>query len=266
MNLPIPPRPEMEPPASPPARPRATWTVFHSVGIFLLGNLVIGQALIGSIVLAMYGVITVSDNGATTPVLMASLFTDVAMVGTILVWLRLRKEPVVALLGVPARGRWLREIGIGVAAGALLYLVVVFGASTVFSWLLERAFNRPIVTPAQISPDLSRAGEFLAAFLAIVIAPPAEELFFRGVLFRGLRDRRGFATGAAVSAVMFGLAHWIGGDWRGSLVLVLSMVVTGFGLALLYDRRKYLVTTIAAHATFNIIGVILLFGFPRFGT
>ena len=266
MSLPIPPRPELEPARPPPGRPLATWTVFHSVGIFLLGNLVIGQVLIGSIVLALYGVLAVSNNGATTPVLMASLFTDLAMVGTILVWLRLRREPIVALLGVPALRRWLREIGIGVAAGALLYLVVVFGASTGFSWVLERAFNRPIVTPAQISPDLSRAGEFLAAFLAIVIAPPAEELFFRGVLFRGLRDRRGFATAAAVSAVMFGLAHWIGGEWRGSLVLVLSMVVTGFGLALLYDRRKNLVTNIAAHATFNIIGVVLLFWLPRLGT
>ena len=37
-------------------------------------------------------------------------------------------------------------------------------------------------------------------------------------------------------------------------------------LARLYDRRKNLITNIAAHATFNIVGVILLFGFPRVGT
>jgi membrane protease YdiL (CAAX protease family) len=44
------------------------------------------------------------------------------------------------------------------------------------------------------------------------------------------------------------------------------MVVTGFCLALLYDRRKNLVANIAAHCTFNIIGVILIFWLPRFGT
>jgi membrane protease YdiL (CAAX protease family) len=159
----------------------------------------------------------------------------------------------------------LREIGIGVASGAILYLVVAFGVASAVSWLLERLFNQPIVTPNQISPDLSTAGEALAAFLAVVVVPPAEELFFRGVLFRGLRDRRGFAVAAAVSAGAFGLAHWTG-EWHGALVLVFSMMVTGFCLALLYDRRKNLVANIAAHCTFNIIGVILIFWLPRFGT
>jgi CAAX protease family protein len=130
---------------------------------------------------------------------------------------------------------------------------------------LERLLSRQIATPDQLSPDLSTAGKVLAAFVAVAIAPPAEELFFRGVLFRGLRDRRGLASAAGVSAVMFGLAHWTG-EWRGALVLALSMTVTGLALALVYDRRKNLVSNIAAHATFNIIGVILLFWFPRFGT
>jgi len=170
-----------------------------------------------------------------------------------------------ALLGVPAPGRSLREIGIGVASGGVLYLAVAFGVATGVSWFLERAFGQTIVTPHQLSPDLSTSAKGLAAFLAVVIAPPAEELFFRGVLFRGLRDRRGFGVAAAVSAVAFGLAHWTG-EWRGALVLVLSMVVTGLGLAFLYDRRKNLVTNIAAHVTFNVIGVILLFWLPRFGS
>lgn len=265
MSVPIPPRADLDPAPSSAGRPLATWTVFHSLGVFLLGNLIIGQALIGSIVLFLFGTMTAATDGATTPILVASLFADLAMAGTILVWLRLRREPIVALLGVPAPGRGFREIGIGVAAGAVLYLVVAYGVGTGISWLFEQAFHQPIVTPHQLSPDLSLVGKILAAFLAIAIAPPAEELFFRGVLFRGLRDRRGFAVAAPVSAVAFGLAHWTG-EWRGALVLVLSMVVTGLGLTFLYDRRKNLVTNVAAHATFNIIGVILLFWFPRFGT
>ena len=264
MSVPIPPRADLGP-IPPEGRPLATWSAFHSLAIFLLGNVLIGQALLGAIILFVFGAVTVPTDGATTPILVASLFADLAMVGTILVWLRLRHEPTVALLGMPAPGRWLREIWIGAASGILLYLVVGFGAANLISWVLERLFNQPIVTPHQLSPGLSTAGKVLAAFLAVVIAPASEELFFRGVLFRGLRDRRGFPIAAGVSAVVFGSAHWEG-QWRGALVLVLSMVVTGLGLASLYDRRKNLVSNIAAHAAFNIIGVILLFGFPRFGT
>ncbi|MEA2557381.1 MAG: protease family protein [Actinomycetota bacterium] len=265
MSLPIPPRADIDPdPGSADGRPMATWTVFHSIGIFVLGNVVVG-GMLGLIVLALYGGSTIQTDGATTPLLMATVFVDLGMVGTIIAWLRRRHEPIVALLGIPAPGRWLREIGIGVAAGAILYLVVAFGVGSAVSWLLERLFNEPIVTPDQISPDLSTAGQILAAFLAVVVVPPAEELFFRGVLFRGLRDRQGFAVAATVSACAFGLAHWTG-EWHGALVLVFSMVVTGFALALLYDRRKNLVTNIAAHCTFNIIGVILIFWFPRVGS
>lgn len=265
MSVPIPPRVDLGPTPPSAGPPLATWTVFHSLGIFLLGNVIIGQVLIGALVLFLFGTVTVPNDGATTPILVASLFADLALVGTILVWLRRRREPIVTLLGVPARGRWLREVGIGVAAGGGLYLAVAFGVATGVSWVLERAFDQTIVTPDQLSPHLSTAAKVLAAFLAVVIAPPAEELFFRGVLFRGLRDRRGFGVAVTVSAVVFGLAHWTG-EWRGALVLVLSMVVTGLGLAFLYDRRKNLVTNIAAHATFNVIGVILLFWLPRVGT
>jgi membrane protease YdiL (CAAX protease family) len=265
MNLPIPPRGDLPLPEPAGAEPKATWSVFHSFGIFLLGNLVIGQGLIGSIVLFLYGVTNVPTDGATTPLLMASLFADLAMVGTILVWLRRRREPIVALLGIPARGRWVSEIATGVGVGAVIYLVVVFGVSPAIGSLLEHLLGRQISVPDQVSPHLSWAGKVLAAIVAIGIAPMAEELFFRGILFRGLLDRRGFGVAAAVSSVAFGLAHWTG-EWRGALVLVLSMMVTGLALARLYDRRKNLITNIAAHATFNIVGVILLFGFPRVGT
>ena len=265
MSLPIPPRADLKPGSpSPPGRPIATWTVLHSLGIFLLGNVVIGQLLIGSIVLFFFGAVVAPSGGATTPVLVASLFADVAMVGTILGWLMLRREPVVALLGVPSRGRWLREIGVGVGVGVLLYIVVGFAGGGSVLWFLQRAFHERIVIPSQLSTGLSPSAKVLAAILAIAIAPPAEELFFRGVLFKGLRDRRGFALAAGVSAVVFGLAHWTG-EWRGALVLVISMTVTGLGLALLYERRENLVTNIAAHCTFNIVGIVLLFWLPKAG-
>ncbi|MEP7060340.1 MAG: CPBP family intramembrane glutamic endopeptidase [Actinomycetota bacterium] len=266
MSRPIPARGDVPLPDPPVQRPRATWTVFHSFGIFFLGNVIIGQALVGLIVLYLLGATVGPTDGATTPILVASLFADIAMAATIVVWLRLRHEPIVPLLGVPERGRWMTEIAIGIASGAILYVVVDFAVANGVTWLVQEVSNKHVVSPHQLSPALSTAGKVLAAFVSIAIAPAAEELFFRGILFRGVRDRRGFVPAAAVSSVAFGLAHWGTGDWRGSLILVLSMMVTGLGLAFLYEHRKNLVTNIAAHAMFNIIGIVLLFRFPKFGT
>jgi uncharacterized protein len=95
--------------------------------------------------------------------------------------------------------------------------------------------------------------------LAVGIAPIAEELFFRGVLFRSVRDRRGFASGAGVSAALFGLVHYVPSPWKDALLLQSIMVFTGFALAWIYERRGSIAANMAAHMTFNAIGITLIF-------
>ena len=46
---------------------------------------------------------------------------------------------------------------------------------------------------------------------AVVMAPIAEELVFRGSIFRSVADRRGFWPGAIASAIPFGLIHVVPG-------------------------------------------------------
>ena len=74
--------------------------------------------------------------------------------------------------------------------------------------------DRGAVEPAHHHPGADRCPEPLQpparswrSSLAVVVAPITEELFFRGLLFRALRDRHGFWLGAAVSAVLFGFVH-----------------------------------------------------------
>jgi membrane protease YdiL (CAAX protease family) len=96
----------------------------------------------------------------------------------------------------------------------------------------------------------------LTGFLVIVCAPVAEELLFRGMLFRSLRDRHGFWAGAVVSSLLFGAVHWQGSgtSWESSALLASTLAFVGLGLAALYEWRKNILTNMAAHAAFNVVG------------
>jgi membrane protease YdiL (CAAX protease family) len=98
----------------------------------------------------------------------------------------------------------------------------------------------------------------LATILAIGIAPFTEELFFRGLLYRTLRDHHGVTIAVIVSSVVFGLVHVTLAPWLDVVLLQSVMVFTGIGLAWIYERRG-LVASVAAHTVFNVIGVVLIF-------
>jgi hypothetical protein len=104
-------------------------------------------------------------------------------------------------------------------------------------------------------------GVIVSILYAVVIAPIHEELFFRGILFRSLADRYGFTVGAVGSGVAFGMIHYIPSAWQDSVLLMSVMVATGFALAWLYNRRGNLLAPIVAHATFNVIGLALIYAF-----
>jgi hypothetical protein len=101
----------------------------------------------------------------------------------------------------------------------------------------------------------------LTIVYAVAIAPFGEELFFRGVLFRALRDRFGFKVGALGSGVAFGLIHYIPGPAIDAALLMLVMTFVGAAFAFIYERRDAFVAPLAAHVMFNLIGLALILGF-----
>ena len=87
-----------------------------------------------------------------------------------------------------------------------------------------------------------------AGFLVCVVAPVAEELFFRGFLFGALR-KRGLPIAALVSGVTFGLAHVASSP----IGFIVPLATLGVILALLYERTGSLYPSIALHALNNSI-------------
>jgi membrane protease YdiL (CAAX protease family) len=254
----IPPRPDVpRPPSStdvPPrtgsdgVRPRSTWRWWEAILVFLVG-LVLGGVVGAPILFAFH------DTHAAE--VAASVVGEVVPGLLLLVWLRFYHPEWKAAIGFPARSGVPREVGLGIGFGLLLYIVIAFGVGLVLTLLFEAASGKSAHTPQQL-PSLSGISVLFAALLALFVAPMVEEFFFRGCLFRSLRDRHGFPLAAIVSAFCFGLVHYVPGPWQDTLLLMTIMVFTGLGLAWFYDRRGNVVASMAAHATFNLIGLILI--------
>lgn len=96
----------------------------------------------------------------------------------------------------------------------------------------------------------------LSAVGAVVFAPLAEEIFFRGFLFTGLARAFGIAAGILLSGVLFGSAHLPANPdlWK-SLVPFMAI---GVVFAFVYWRSENLLSTILAHFAFNLTSMIVI--------
>jgi membrane protease YdiL (CAAX protease family) len=139
-----------------------------------------------------------------------------------------------------------------------IVLLVMFG----WTQLLMLAANWGWIEPAQ--PQLlvtsfagseDRLAQLVFAFMAVVVAPIAEELFFRGVLYRFLKAKTGLIPALLLSAVLFALVHY-------SLHAFVGLVVLGVLLAVLYEKTADLRVSILFHAAFNMtsLAVLMLVG------
>jgi membrane protease YdiL (CAAX protease family) len=150
------------------------------------------------------------------------------------------------------------EIRDGAVFGSILYGVVALGVALPVSWLVGLASGREAVAPEPFPRSLPPFGLALAVTLALLVAPAAEELVFRGVLFAALRGRFGLQIGVAASAAAFGLVHYLPGDPIDALIAVAAGAALGAGLAIQYERRGTLVAPLSAHVAFNAIGLVIL--------
>jgi membrane protease YdiL (CAAX protease family) len=255
MSEPIPPRPDLLHPLAgapaapePDARPRSTWTWYEAIGVYLLALFLGGFAA-----LPVFQAISSEDLADVV----ASLLVSVVIVGALLIWLQRFHPTWRRVIRFPER-IW-PEIRAGIGFGLLLYPAIVFVVGIVVTEILQAVSGKHVHAPEQVGTELSGIGVAITAVYAIVVAPAGEELFFRGILFRTIRDRHGFAAGAIASGFAFGLVHYVPSAWQDSVLLMSVMVFTGIALAWIHERRGNLLANIAAHATFNAVGLVLIF-------
>jgi membrane protease YdiL (CAAX protease family) len=106
------------------------------------------------------------------------------------------------------RGLRGRELGLRpsepVRSVGLVFLSVIafFVVSAVWGHATKQA-----VTPFAATLHESIAAKVLGGFAVVVCAPVVEEIFFRGLLYRSLRNRMSVPRAAIVAGVLFGAAH-----------------------------------------------------------
>jgi membrane protease YdiL (CAAX protease family) len=94
-------------------------------------------------------------------------------------------------------------------------------------------------------------GIAIAAVLSIVvIAPAAEEIFFRGFFFAGLRSKWSLWPSALLSGAIFGLVHAPTGP-----TAAIPLAALGVGLAWLYNKTDSLWPCLLAHFINNALAI-----------
>jgi membrane protease YdiL (CAAX protease family) len=261
-----PPRPDFPPapqglPPPPPGvisdeRPVSTWRWWEALGVVVLGYILGSMASI-PVFLAL-GNTTV--NGASgVSELTQTLVTDLVLVGVLVFWLQRSHPEWRAAIGFPPRRRWLREMAAGTGLGFVVRIVAAIASAIVLSILETTGGGAQTTLPTQVREGLSPWALVVFAIVAVIVAPVTEEFVFRGLIYRSLRDRHSLVLAGILSAVLFGLVHFVPDQpWRGVVALQVTMMITGFGLAMVYEYRKNLLANIAGHAFFNLLAVVVI--------
>jgi membrane protease YdiL (CAAX protease family) len=159
----------------------------------------------------------------------------------------------VAVPGALANVRLLPERGLGrsMLLGLGLSIPAWLGAQAVLLivvWLLGLVGIQPETGIAEAA--LANADPVVLIVALVVVAPIAEEIFFRGVAYNAWEREYGPARALWGSAVLFAAIH-------GSPFLFLPILGLGLALGILYRATRSLPAAIMLHAGFNAITVAL---------
>lgn len=232
---PPPERPE-RPEGAPETGPRwPPWTgpvaLIASFAVALLGYILLG------------GIAAAAGAGLDDPPswvnILATVLQDAALIGSALFFARLSGRP-------RARDFGLRPTRLG---PAVAWMLAAWGAFFLFTivWISALGIDERDDLPDELGADESTLALIAVGLLVTVVAPIAEELFFRGFFFTALRNWKGVWPAAVLTGLVFGGIH--GGSAPAGYLLPLA--VFGAALCLLYVKTGSLYPCIALHALNN---------------
>lgn len=149
--------------------------------------------------------------------------------------------------------------GLALTLGAVLLMIPVLLLLLATEALVTSLIA--LVTGGYTNPqqqDIAPGGvltfaDFMWLFVTVaVIAPIAEELMFRGLVYRYLRGKTGVTVSALLSAALFAALHV-------KPILLPILFVVGLVLALVAERFDSIYPAIALHALNNGAALVLLY-------
>jgi membrane protease YdiL (CAAX protease family) len=232
-----------EPPELPAgAQTAPRWPPWYAPVGFLAGFAI---TLVVSVLVGVIAAVAGSDLEGDTPpslVVILTLLQALILCGTALFLASRTRRPEPWHFGL-RRARFWPSLGwTALGLGAFYAFVLVYSA------LLTPEGDQSVTE--DLGADESTLALVAAGIVVIVVAPIAEEFFFRGFFYRALRSRLGILAAAAIDGLVFGLIHFTGSE---TLELLPILGFLGFVFCLVYERTKTLYTVIGLHAFNNSI-------------
>ena len=141
-------------------------------------------------------------------------------------------------------------------------IVMIYGISIVANMIINFVLGGGSNDSANqlLFEDYLNNGALLMAFQSVILAPILEELLFRGLVFRSLRDKSKWLAIFA-SSFLFGFLHIYSALFAGDLsqlIYLFSYGGMGFAFSYAYEKRKTICVPILMHMINNLVAIILL--------
>ena len=135
-----------------------------------------------------------------------------------------------------------------------LFIVIAFLSITVFSFVSLFTTRSIIIAISESTAVLQDTGsqtysDLFSIFISIFLAPVAEEIVYRGFMYRQLSSINKFSA-LIISACVFAVSH-------GTIYHLYTCIIGGLIFAWVYDKTHKLIYSIALHELFNTLTVVL---------
>jgi membrane protease YdiL (CAAX protease family) len=221
------------PPETPRWKPWMAWVALIAA---------FGGALMGALIVGVIGAVAGADISDPTPAvnISATIVQDLSFIGAALLFAGIAGRPLPEQFGLRPTRLW-SAVGWMAVAFVSFYVITA-------TWVAILGVDADDTKlPDELGVDDSTFAMLAVAFLVAVVAPIAEEFFFRGFFFTALRSWKGLWPAAILTGLVFGGIHV--GSAEAAFLLPLGFF--GFALCLLYHRTGSLYPCIALHCMNN---------------
>jgi len=220
---------------------------WRGLRLFVIGCLItIGALFVALIVIAIVNVKLVTGRGEaqTMAIQVASLVSYLILIVFLLLRLPRLTGQTLSQIGL----RMPRLSDFGLLCGAI---AIVFCADLLLALWLDHVHIKH--TQAGFEHfQIAAAGAIIFTQINVsLVTPVAEELLFRGVLFRTLTWRMPVIVAALISSLLFSAIH-------ADAILFVNLALLGFLAALLYHRTGNLIVPMLLHGINNLAGLSAL--------
>jgi membrane protease YdiL (CAAX protease family) len=223
------------------------WSAWQGLLGFIAALLV--TVLLGAVVVSVLSLVLQTPVRENSPALNIAgvVVQDFALIAVAIAFAAISARPRAWQFGLRRTRLW-STIG-----WAVLGLFLYFVFNVAYEALVDPRAEQSVADALGVNE--SGALLVLGGFVIIVMAPIAEEFFFRAFFYRSLRNslaRRlgrgaGVALGALLTGLIFGLVHFE----SDALAIIPVLTALGVMFCLVYERTGSLFAVIALHAFIN---------------